>query len=306
MQIVIQILFLFFAPFLFLGVINRVKAIWAGRKGSPVWQPLYDFIKLLRKGEVISKTTSFVFKIAPSINIAAVVFVFLLLPFLSYGNVLSFSGDFVLFTYALGLAKFFTIIAALDTGSSFEGMGATREVTFSSIVEPAFFIFIGTLALLTGQTSFASIFSLLNTSAGYTILIKILFVISLFIIILTEGSRVPVDDPNTHLELTMIHEVMVLDYSGPDLAYILYASGMKMILFSILIADLLIPAGLNTGYAILFFVGILFIIPVLIGLVESLIARARMSHVPQFIFLITAFSVIAFAVVIFFLRGGIK
>ncbi len=303
MLLVIQICFLFIAPFLFLGIINRVKAIWAGRKGSPLLQPLYDFIRLLKKGEVISKTTSFVFQIAPTFNIASVIFAFLLIPVPSLGATLSFDGDFVLFTYILGLSKFLTVVAALDTGSSFEGMGASREVTFSTIVEPAFFILIGTLALLTGQTSFASIFTLLNSSGGYTVLIEILFTASLFIMILTEGSRVPVDDPNTHLELTMIHEVMVLDNSGPDLAFILYSSGMKMVLLSVLAANLLIPGNIQPVLAIILLVGIVVLFALLIGLIESLIARARMSHVPQFIFLMTALSLIAFAVVIYYLRG---
>ncbi len=306
MLILFQIFILLFAPFLFLGIINRVKAIWAGKKGSPIFQPFFDFQKLLRKNEVISKTTSFVFRIAPTFNLAAVIFAFLLIPIPSFGSTISFNGDFILFTYILGLAKFLMVLAALDTGSSFEGMGASREVTFSSIVEPAFFILIGTLALLTGQTSFASIFSMLNSSAGYTELIEILFVAALFIMILTEGSRVPVDDPNTHLELTMIHEVMVLDYSGPDLGFILYSAGMKMVLLAVLAANLIIPENFSVAYTAIFLLLIIFITSVLIGIVESLIARARMSHVPQFIFLMTALSFIAFAVVIFFLRGGIK
>ena len=304
MQTIIRTFILLLGPFLFLGIINRVKAIWAGRKGSPILQPLFDFMKLLRKGEVLSKTVSFIFKLAPSVNIAAVVFAFFLLPVISAGNAFSFRGDFILFAYVLGLAKFLSIIAALDTGSSFEGMGASREITFSSIVEPAFFIFIGTVALLTGRTSFALVFSMLNASAAYTVLIKILFTVSLYLMILTEGSRVPVDDPNTHLELTMIHEVMILDYSGPDLGYILYTAGMKMILYSLLIADLLIPSGLNPLFAVPALLGILIIIPVSIGLIESFVARARMSRLPQFIFLMTAFLLIAFAVVLTVLRGG--
>ncbi len=303
MMMTVQILFIIFAPFLFLGIINRIKAMWAGRKGSPLIQPLYDFLRLLRKGEVISKTTSIIFKIAPAVNLSSVIFAFLILPLPAIGAVISFDGDFILFAYALGLAKFLAIVASLDTGSSFEGMGASREVTFSTIVEPAFFILLGTLALLTGQTSFDAIFNLLNSSAGYTVLIKILFAVSLIIMILTEGSRVPVDDPNTHLELTMIHEVMILDYSGPDLAFIFYSSGLKLVLLSSLLAEFFIPS--NSVFSLIIFIGIIFLTAALIGIIESLIARARMSHVPQFIFLMTALSLIAFAVVISFLRGGL-
>ena len=296
--------FVIISPPFFLGIVNRVKAIWAGRKGSSLFQLYYDIFKLLRKGEVISKTTSFVFPLTPSVNLAAVLFVLMIVPLPRFGAVISFPGDFVLFAYILGLSKFFTVIAALDTGSSFEGMGASREVTFSTIIETAFFIIIGSLALLTNQTSFGMIFAALNMSAGYSVLVQVLLVISLFIMLLTEGSRVPVDDPNTHLELTMIHEVMILDYSGPDLAFILYSAALKMVVITVLITDLLVPSNVPIESAIVFFAVILFLVFIAIGLVESLIARSRMSHVPQFIFLMTALSLTAFAVVVFFLRGG--
>ena len=291
-------------PFFFIGIINKTKALWAGRKGASVFQPYYDFSKLLRKGEVISKTTSFAFKLAPAVNIAAMLFALLIVPIPFLGSVISFPGDFIVFAYVLGLAKFLLVLAALDTGSSFEGMGASREVTFSTLVEMAFFIVLGTLALLTNQVSFEAIFSMLTISAGYSLLVKILLVVSLFIMLLTEGSRVPVDDPNTHLELTMIHEVMILDYSGPDLAFMIYAAGMKMVLIAMLIANLCIPPYLPVTLALLLFVVILVFIFFSIAAVESLIARSRMSHVPQFIFLMTALSLTAFAVVAFFLRGG--
>ncbi len=293
------------SPFFFLGIIDRVKAIWAGRKGASIFQPYYNFFKLLHKGEVISTTTSFIFQLTPSLNVAAVLLALMIVPMPVVGSVINFPGDFVLFAYILGLSKFFTVLAAMDTGSSFEGMGASREAAFSTIIETAFFVVIGSLSLLTGRTSFAEIFLMLNVSAGYTALVKILLVISLFIMLLTEGSRVPVDDPNTHLELTMIHEVMILDYSGPDLAFILYAAGLKMVVISILIADLLIPVKLLMVHPLIFFAAVLVLIFMLIGMIESLIARSRMSHVPQFIFMMTALSLTAFAVIIFFLRGGL-
>jgi formate hydrogenlyase subunit 4 len=197
------------------------------------------------------------------------------------------------------------VLAALDTGSSFEGMGASREVTFAALVEMAFFIVLGTLALLTNQTSFEAIFAALTVSAGYTLLVKILLVASLFIMLLAEGCRVPVDDPDTHLELTMIHEVMILDYSGPDLAFLVYAAGMKMMLIAMLIANLCIPPSVTPLGALFLFIGILLLIYMSVGAVESFIARSRMSHVPQFIFLMTALSLTAFAVVAFFLLGGL-
>jgi len=259
---------------------------------------------LLRKGEIISKTTSFVFRITPSINIAAMIFAALIIPLPQQKALIAFPGDFVLFAYALGLAKFMLVIAAMDTGSPFEGMGAAREVTFSNIVEPAFFMLIGSLALITGQNSFESIFAQLNYSAGFTVLVKLLCLVSLFIMLLTEGARVPVDDPNTHLELTMIHEVMILDYSGPDLAFMQYAVGLKMVLIGTLILNLLLPSGVGTLAGILFYLAGLAVIAVVVGIIESLYARLRMSHVPQFIFMMMALSLTTFAVVIFFLYGG--
>jgi formate hydrogenlyase subunit 4 len=292
------------SPFFFIGIVNKTKALWAGRKGASVFQPYYDFSKLLYKGEVISKTTSFVFKIAPPINIAVSLFAMLFIPIPFIGSIISFPGDFIVFTYTLALAKFMLVLAALDTGSSFEGMGASREVTFSALVEMAFFIILGTLALLSNQISFQALFTMLTVSAGYSLLVKILLVASFFIMLLAEGSRVPVDDPATHLELTMIHEVMILDYSGPDLAFMVYAAGMKMLLIALLIANLCIPPYLPSLAALVLFVGILILIYISVGAVESLIARSRMSHVPQFIFLMTALSLTAFAVVTFFLRGG--
>jgi formate hydrogenlyase subunit 4 len=293
------------SPLFFIGLINKVKAVWAGRKGAPLLQPYYDFFKLLGKGEVISKTTSFVFKVAPSLNIAAVLFALMLVPIPTLGSVIHFDGDFALFAYALGLAKFLTVIAALDTGSSFEGMGASREVTYSTIVEPAFFVVIASLALLTHHGSFDGIFASVSLSSGISPLVKILLVVSLFIMLLAEGSRVPVDDPNTHLELTMIHEVMVLDYSGPDLAFIQYAAALKMTIISILIADLLVPLYLTMLPAMAVFALIVSLVFTAVGLVESLIARSRISHIPQFLLIMTTLSLTAFAIVAFYLFGAI-
>ena len=300
----IYILLLLITPFIMTGLINRVKALWAGRRGAPIFQPFYDFLKLLGRGEVISKTTSFVFRMTPSVNVAAVLFAALMIPLPGNKAIISFSGDFVLFAYALGLSRFMLVLAALDTGSSFEGMGAAREVNFASIVEPAFFMLVGSMTLITGHISFGSIFAALNYDAGYIALVKILGLVSLFIMLLVECSRVPVDDPNTHLELTMIHEVMILDYSGPDLAFMQYAAGLKMVVITTLMANLLIPAAIGSVPGVFLFLATILVFAIVVGLLESMIARLRISHVPQFIFLMTAFSLTAFAIVIFFQYGG--
>ncbi|MCL4538120.1 MAG: NADH-quinone oxidoreductase subunit H [Bacteroidetes bacterium] len=306
MQAAIAEVLIVVSPLLLVGLITKVKAFWGGRKGAPLLQPYYDFFKLLGKGEVISTTTSPVFRIAPSIGLAAVLFALMIMPLPVVGSVVHFEGDFVLFAYLLGFARFLMVAAALDTGSSFEGMGASREVTYSTIVETAFFIVVGSLALLTRHFSFETIFASVNLASGYSPLVKILLAVSLFIMLLAEGSRVPVDDPNTHLELTMIHEVMVLDYSGPDLAFIQYTASLKMTIISILMADLLVPSSLGIAAAFAAFAAVILLVFVSVGIVESLIARSRISHIPQFLFLMTTLSLTSFAVVAFFLFGVIR
>lgn len=306
MTLIFAVFTFLIAPFLLPGLINKSKALWAGRHGAPIWQPGYDFLKLLRKGQVISKTTSFAFRLAPSVNLAAVILAALIIPVPQQTALLNFPGDFVLFAYALGLARFLLVAAAMDTGSSFEGMGAAREMTFASIVEPAFFMLIGTLALMTRQSSLSAIVANLDDGAGFAMLVKSLGTIVLFIMLLVEGSRGPVDDPNTHLELTMIHEVMILDYSGPDLAFMQYAASLKMVVITTLLANLLIPAGIGPAGAALLFLALFMLVAVGIAGTESLIARLRMSHVPQFIFLMSALALTAFAVVMFFRNGGLR
>ncbi|MDZ7315442.1 MAG: NADH-quinone oxidoreductase subunit H [candidate division KSB1 bacterium] len=297
-------LFVLSSPFYLLGVINRTKALWAGRKGAPLLQSFHEFRKLMRKGEVVSSSSSFVFQVAPTVNFAAVITAALILPLPGHKAFLSFTGDFIFFSYILALAKFFMVIAALDTGSSFEGMGAAREMTFSTLVEPAFFLMIGSLALLTGRTSFGEMFSSFGGVTGDALLLKILLPALLAVMILTEGARVPVDDPNTHLELTMIHEVMLLDHSGPDLAFMIYSSALKMVLLIVLGINFLFAQVMGGLASLLILAGGVTVAGIGIGLIESWFARLRMSHIPQFILLMSALAMAAFAIVIFYLHGG--
>ena len=243
MNLLINILVLLFIPFLMIGVIKKTKAFWAGRKGVSIWQPLWDFLRLMKKCSVISETTSWVFKFAPVVGLATVLFASLFVPMISGNAIINVPFAFVIFSYILGLGKFFALISALDTGSSFEGMGASREACFSTIVEPAFFITLASIAALTQNYTFNSFKLILENAGGYGVLIIILAVVTLFIMLLIEGCRVPVDDPTTHLELTMIHEVMILDNSGIDLGLITWASAIKMLIFESLIANLIIPAS---------------------------------------------------------------
>ncbi|HOW51045.1 MAG TPA: NADH-quinone oxidoreductase subunit H [bacterium] len=299
----LNILLLLFLPFLMLGIINRVKALAGGRKGFPLLQPFFDTLKLLRKGAVVSTVTSWVFAVAPALALAATFTALLIAPGVGRTQVIAFDGDIVLCLYLLGLAKFFQLISALDTGSAFEGMGASREALFSVIVEPSLFIFAGTLALVSGHMSFGELFSLSGGSAWPTVAASA-GAIMLFLILLTEGCRIPIDDPNTHLELTMIHEVMILDNSGPDLAFLQYAAALKMYLFATLIAALILPADIPAIHAAFALPVVALLCAVLAGLVESLLARFRISHVPQFLFLTVALSLITLAAAIYF-RGGV-
>lgn len=298
------LLVLICVPFLFIGIINRVKSIWAGRQGPSLWQPFYDFIRLMKKSAVVGQHTSFIFRVAPSLNLAAVICAGLVVPLIGHRAILGFDGDIIFFVYILALGKFFNILAALDTGSSFEGMGASREATFSIFVEPAFFLFIGTLCFISGFTRFDALFTFLPDKATMAPLVKGLGSLVVFLMVLVEGCRVPVDDPNTHLELTMIHEVMILDNSGPDLGLIQYAVAAKMVILSSLVPCLLMPTGLSLPFRLLLYLAIIFSIALLIGLVESLLARLRMIHVPQFIFLMTAVAVVVLAALIISNYGG--
>ena len=235
---------------------------------------------------------------------ASVLFAGLFVPLAAGSAVVNIAAGIIIFAYTLSLGKFVSLIAAMDTGSSFEGMGASREACFTSIVEPAFFMIIASIMLLSGNYTFDSLKTILANAGSYGVLITIFAVVVLFIMVLIEGSRVPVDDPATHLELTMIHEVMILDNSGSDLALFTWANGIKMLLISSLIANMIIPSGISDWLSIVLYLLIMFIISVLIGTVESGMARLRMSHVFEFIFVMSSLALVVFSLVIARMFGG--
>ncbi len=278
----------------FTGIVIRTKSILSGRKGPGIFQPLKDVWRLFRKGAVYSETTSFVFQVAPSIYFASVLMAIAMIPFGSQPGLISFKGDFVFFAYVLALGKFFTIIAALDTGSSFEGMGASREALYSMLVEPAFFILMGSFALLTGQTSFQEIFGSLHfgTYISYAVGVLAAFVIT--IIALVENSRMPIDDPKTHLELTMVHEVMILDNSGFDLGLLMYATNLKFAMYGALVANFFLTPGSELYFSIPIFIVTQLLFAIVVGIIESFMARFRMNHNPQYIFTLTSISLLIF------------
>jgi len=275
------------------GIIIRTKSIASGRKGPGIFQPLKDVIRLWKKGAVFSKTTSFIFQVAPSIYFASVLMAIMVIPLGEYKGIISFEGDFVFFAYVLGVGKFFNIISALDTGSSFEGMGASREALFSMFAEPAFFILMGSLALLTGHTSFQEIFASLHFGSYISYILGVLATFVLLMITMVENSRMPIDDPKTHLELTMVHEVMILDNSGFDLGMILYTTNLKFAMYGALIANLFM-GSFPLYFTIPIFFGMQILFGVAIGLLESFTARFRMNHNAQYILALSSVSLLIF------------
>jgi formate hydrogenlyase subunit 4 len=286
-------------PFL-LGVINRTKAVFAGRTGAPLLQPYHDVLKLLRKGSVFSTTTSWIFRVSPVVGVATALLASLLIPLGNHAAPLSFKGDLILFAYLFALARFFTVCAALDTGSAFEGMGGAREVTFSCLAEPA--LFLGFLVLVKRSASL-SLTTMLGSGlpAEWTVAAAplVLVLVSFFIVLLSENCRIPFDDPNTHLELTMIHEVMVLDHSGPAFGLILYGAALKLFVLGAVVTRLALPFGLSnpwTDWAV--FIGGMLLLAVVIGVVESVMARLRLQQVPSLLLgacLLSGFGIVLLA-----------
>jgi len=287
------------AALFFPGIILRTRSIVSGRKGPGIFQPIKDVWVLLQKGSVFSKTTGIIFQIAPSVTLARIICSMLVIPFSNQHALISFEGDFIFFAYLLALGKFFAIIAALDTGSSFEGMGANREALFSMLVEPAFFILLATFAMLTGYTSFSDIFNQFYISNNHYLLIYSIIGFYLLIqIAMIENSRLPIDDPKTHLELTMIHEVMILDNSGFDKALIHVGTYLKFAIYGALLTNVLVPAHWNIFLQTALFFAIQVFFAVVIGLLESFRARNKMNKNPKFVLTLSAISFIAFVVVL--------
>jgi len=297
-SIILWLLAILLAPF-FSAIILKVKAFFGGKKGPPLLINYYTLIKLFKKGSVYSTSTTMMFKLGPIVSLCSAVTVLMFLPIAGHQPVFSFNGDVILVLYLLGLGRFFTIAAAMDTASPFEGMGAAREAYFPIICEAATFMILIFFYRLTGELQLSAFFAgdatmgLWHTAGAPLMFI----VISFFIILLTENSRVPVDDPATHLELTMIHEVMVLDHSGPDFGLIELGAFCKLFFYSTIVSRLILPVdsgffGVTAG---LYLVGLV-VVYMAVGVTESVIARYRMDKVPQFV--LTSFALAFFATII--------
>ncbi|MCI7139767.1 NADH-quinone oxidoreductase subunit H [Alistipes sp.] len=274
------------------GLINRTRARLAGRKGIRFTQHLHDLKLLLHKGAVYSTTTSALFRIAPSVYLAAAAVAALCIPGGDLRPLLSFEGDLVAFAYLLALGRMALILAAMDTGSSFEGMGASREALYGALVEPALMLVFGTFALLSGYTSFAQIFTSEGTEGAQTAVVLLLAAYILMKITITESGRIPVDDPRTHLELTMIHEVMCLDYCGVDLAFIKIAGWLKTAAFSLLAADAVAAAAAPRWWVAAPLAMLLTGLSV--GVVESAQARNKLARNTTFILTVVALAALVY------------
>jgi len=283
LQTTVHVAIALLLPPLLLGVIAKTKALFAGRVGPPILQLYWDLAKLARKGSVFSTTTTWVFRAGPVVGLATAVIAALIVPLGNHAAPISFAGDLVLFAYLLGLGRFFTVLAALDAGSSFEGMGGAREATFACLAEPALFlgllVFVRRSASLSMTTMFGSALHSEWAAADASL---VLVLISLVIVLLAENSRIPVDDPNTHLELTMIHEVMVLDHSGSGLGMILYGAALKLFVLGAVVVRIALPFTIGSAGAdwAIFTLGMI-VLAIVIGIVESVMARLRLLQVPS-------------------------
>ncbi len=299
-----HLLALLLLPIPLVGIVQRTKARWAGRRGPRLLQTASDLRRLLDKRPVYGQVTTGLFAAGPLVLLATTLVAGLLSPLLGPFAPLAFPYDFVVFAYLWGLGRFFLVLAALDTGSSFEGMGASREATYSAFLEPALLLALGTLAAATGHASFAGLLDVgFQTPARAVVTLGAL--VALLVVLQVEAGRVPIDDPATHLELTMIHEVMILDHGGPDLAAVQYAAALKLTVCAALVAGLVNPLRLaSPPVAALASLALTALVAVAVGLVESLVARLRLRVVPQYLLVASASAAVALLATAWWQGGG--
>lgn len=278
------------------GIATRTRGFLTGRRGQPALQLYFELAKLLRKRAVVSDVTTVMFRAAPVAGLVTAIVAACLLPLDGRGAIGSFSGDFLLFAGLLALGRFLFILAALDTGSSFEGMGASREAMVGAFVEGALLLVFAALTLATGRTTLAGMLGTPLVAAWRVAWPSLAMLgVSLFALLLAEAARVPVDDPATHLELTMIHEVSILDHSGPDLALLTYAAALKFALLASIVAGVLAPlaAAGRPALALLALPVELVAVAVAVGVLEAAVARIKLVRIPHLLLAVTALAIFA-------------
>lgn len=293
-MIILQIiLFIVTAPLLS-GLIAKIKNNLRMRKGQSIFQPYYNLVKLFSKREVVSETASWVFRAAPFVVFASTLTAAILIPVFIFASPAHYLGDFLALVFIFALGRFFLVLSALDTGSSFGGMGGSREMFISSLVEPGLCMVIFAVALQFGSTDISAFSGrhMVNVSS-------VVSALALFLVTIAETSRIPVDNQETHLELTMVHEAMVLEYSGRSLALIELSSYIKQMIFFFLIAQIVFPISEPSANLVQVFPWVLWylarivIIGVMVALVEVTVAKMRLFRVADFLGFAFALGVIA-------------
>ncbi len=304
------IIILALAPLLS-GIIKKIKAFFQIRKGPSIFQPYYDIAKLLRKDSVVSENVSWIFHAAPVISFAAMLTAGLIIPVFISELPFSFAGDLIAVVYLFALARFFTALASLDAGSSFGGMGGSREMFIASMVEPALMLSIFAVALNVGSTNL-SLISQTVSSMGLSAVspYHLLAFVALFIIAIAETGRIPVDNPATHLELTMIHEAMILEYSGKQLAIVELCAMVKQLLVFSLLANIFFPWGIaqeisagGIAVALLVFLIKIVVLGTIMAIVETSTAKWRLFRLPDLLsisLMLSFLSLVSFIIV----KGG--
>jgi formate hydrogenlyase subunit 4 len=289
-QISQMLLVLLLAPLL-TGLVRKVKARLLRRQGPPLLQPYRDLLRLARKEAVVAQSASWLFRIVPYIVFAATWVAAALVPTFAMGLLFSWSADLIVIIALLGTARFFLALAGMDVGTAFGGIGSSREAMFATLAEPALIMIVFTLALIAGSTQLSTIAAIMLTPGIGLRVSLALALVALIIVAIAENGRVPVDNPATHLELTMVHEAMVLEYSGRHLALIELASAMKLLLYASLIVCVFVPWGLAAAGAPLHvhligaaaYVAKLGVAGVLLAVFETTIAKMRVFRVPDFL-----------------------
>jgi len=306
-----QIIFILALAPLLSGIIKKIKAFFQIRKGASIFQPYYDIAKLLRKDSVVSENVSWIFHAAPVISFAAVLTAGLIVPVFISNMPFSFAGDLIAVIYLFALARFFTALASLDAGSSFGGMGGSREMFVASMVEPALMLSIFAVALNVGSTNLSHISQIVSAMGPSAISpYHLLAFVAFFIIAIAETGRIPVDNPATHLELTMIHEAMILEYSGKQLSIVELGAMVKQLLVFSLLANIFLPWGIaidvgfvNIAIALIVFLIKIIAIGALMAIVETSTAKWRLFRLPDLLsvsLMLSFLSLVSFIIV----KGG--